>query len=91
MRDHEPHLALDAGADGLSIIRRLLTDAGAYLKPGGYLLFEIGFDQSAAVQALDCTTRRSRFMETSRHLRRLAGFPQVASLVRTVALEEALL
>lgn len=52
VRDYEPRLALAAGADGLTIIRRLLTDAGAYLKPGGHLLFEIGFDQSEAVERL---------------------------------------
>ena len=52
VRDYEPHLALEAGADGLSIIRRLLGDAGAYLKPGGHFLFEIGFDQREAVDSL---------------------------------------
>ncbi|HWN09816.1 MAG TPA: peptide chain release factor N(5)-glutamine methyltransferase [Pyrinomonadaceae bacterium] len=52
VRDYEPHLALEAGADGLSIIRRLLADVGVYLKPGGYFLFEIGFDQSDAVEKL---------------------------------------
>lgn len=52
VRDFEPKLALTAGADGLEIIRRLLTDAGEFLKLGGHLLFEIGFGQSAAVEQL---------------------------------------
>ncbi len=52
VRDFEPHVALTAGADGLDVIRRLVTDAQDYLKPGGYLIFEIGFDQHAAVGEL---------------------------------------
>ncbi len=52
VRDFEPKLALTAGPDGLEIIRRLLTDAGEFLKPGGHLLLEIGFGQSAAVEQL---------------------------------------
>ena len=52
VRDYEPHLALEAGADGLSIICRLLVDAGAYLKSGGHFLFEIGFDQHQAIEQL---------------------------------------
>jgi release factor glutamine methyltransferase len=52
VRDFEPRAALAAGPDGLAIIRRLLSDAGSFLKPGGHFLFEIGFDQSAAVEQL---------------------------------------
>lgn len=52
VRDYEPRLALEAGADGLSVVRRLLKDAGGFLKTGGHLLFEIGFDQSADVSEM---------------------------------------
>ena len=52
VRDYEPHLALLAGEDGLSIIRRLLVEAGTYLKSRGHFLFEIGFDQHRAVEQL---------------------------------------
>ena len=52
VRDYEPHVALEAGEDGLSIIRRLLVEAGGYLKGGGHFLFEIGFDQHQAVEQL---------------------------------------
>lgn len=48
----EPALALFGGADGLAFYRRLAAEAGAYLKPGGYLLLEIGCDQAAAVREL---------------------------------------
>lgn len=38
----EPMVALDGGADGLALYRRLVPQAGRLLKPGGYLLMEIG-------------------------------------------------
>ncbi len=50
VRDHEPLLALTPGPDGLSVIRRILADAPAYLKPNGHLLMEIGFDQGEDVR-----------------------------------------
>ena len=52
VREHEPHLALFAEADGLSIYRRLIPAAFAALVPRGYLVLEIGYSQSAEVQAL---------------------------------------
>lgn len=39
-RDHEPHHALDGGADGLAVQRRVSAAAGAWLAPGGHLLIE---------------------------------------------------
>ena len=52
VRDHEPLVALSPGPDGLSVIRRLLTNAPAYLKRNGHLLMEIGFDQGEKVRNL---------------------------------------
>jgi release factor glutamine methyltransferase len=52
VRDHEPLVALSPGPDGLSVIRRLLIEAPAFLKQHGYLIMEIGFDQGETVQAL---------------------------------------
>ena len=43
VREHEPHVALFAPDDGLSIIARLIPAAERVLKPGGYLIMEIGF------------------------------------------------
>jgi release factor glutamine methyltransferase len=48
----EPHLALFGGKDGLDFYRRLATDAGEHLLPGGHILFEIGCDQAEDVSAL---------------------------------------
>jgi len=49
---YEPHLALDGGADGLDLIRRLLGQSPAVCKPGARLLLEIGWNQGAAALAL---------------------------------------
>ena len=45
----EPRLALDGGKDGLSVIEKILAEAPVFLKPGGWLLVEIGKGQSAAL------------------------------------------
>lgn len=52
VRDHEPLVALSPGPDGLSMIRRLLLEAPAYLKDNGHMIMEIGFDQGEAVKRL---------------------------------------
>jgi release factor glutamine methyltransferase len=48
----EPRRALDGGADGLAVIRRLLPAAYAHLEPGGVLLMEFGAGQASAVEEL---------------------------------------
>lgn len=49
---HEPVMALDGGADGLDLIRRLLDQTSAACNPGANILLEIGADQGAAMQAI---------------------------------------
>ncbi|MBO4207210.1 putative protein N(5)-glutamine methyltransferase, partial [Micromonospora echinofusca] len=44
-RVHEPRLALDGGADGLDVLRRVVAGAASWLAPGGHLLFETGEHQ----------------------------------------------
>jgi len=46
-RLHEPLAALDGGADGLDVLRRVIASAPAWLAPGGYLLFETSTRQAA--------------------------------------------
>jgi len=65
VRDHEPALALDGGADGLAAIRSIASGATAALAPGGVLLLEHHHDQSETVLALlaaagleDCRAHR---------------------------------
>ena len=49
LREHEPRLALDGGADGLDLIRALLRQAPRYLNRGGAVLLEIGEGQAEAL------------------------------------------
>jgi release factor glutamine methyltransferase len=49
---YEPNLALDGGADGLDLVRRLLNQATAVCTPGACVLLEIGADQGEAVLTL---------------------------------------
>lgn len=50
VREHDPRLALDGGADGLAAYRALLPDARRLLVPGGLLALEIGWTQAQALQ-----------------------------------------
>ena len=49
VRLHDPRLALDGKADGLYFYEKITEQAGKYLKPGGWLIYEIGCDQGKAV------------------------------------------
>lgn len=48
----EPRLALDGGEDGLDFYRRIIDEGYAYLKYGGYICLEIGYDQKEEVMQL---------------------------------------
>lgn len=52
VRLHDPRQALDGGPDGLYFYRRIVAECLDYLKPSGWLMFEIGHDQGAAVAAI---------------------------------------
>lgn len=52
VRDHEPRLALDGREDGLYFYRALALECSKHLKTGGAVYFEIGYDQSAAVEKI---------------------------------------
>ncbi|NOZ40070.1 MAG: peptide chain release factor N(5)-glutamine methyltransferase [Planctomycetes bacterium] len=52
VRDHEPHLALDGGEQGTEVIERLIPQAAERLKPGGWLLMEVGPNNAALVEQL---------------------------------------
>ena len=50
-RDHEPRWALDGGADGLDVLRRVVASASRWLAPDGSLLTETGARQASAAAA----------------------------------------
>ncbi len=52
VREHDPRLALDGGADGLRDYRHIIAKAHDYLKPSGRLYFEIGHRQADEVTTL---------------------------------------
>lgn len=47
--DHEPLLALIGGKDGLCIYKQIIKDATDWIKPGGYLIIEIGETQADSI------------------------------------------
>lgn len=75
VRDYEPRIALDGGTDGLEFYRRITEGATSYLKKGGYLLYEIGYDQANAVKNI---MEEMGFKEV-RVIKDLAGLDRVVS------------
>ena len=51
-RDHEHHVALDGGADGLDVQRRVIEQAPKHLAPGGVLVIEAGQEQAPVTASL---------------------------------------
>ena len=52
VRDFDPRLALDGGADGLFFYRKLAPEAKAFLKPGGKIIVEFGDGQADAIKEI---------------------------------------
>ncbi len=52
VRDHDPRLALDGGAEGLDFYRRLASGAGPWLRPGGRIMLEFGDGQAEPIRGL---------------------------------------
>ncbi len=75
VRDYEPLTALDGKADGLYFYRRIAAGAKRFLKPEGWLLCEIGFDQGAEVASL---FRKEGYTEIEIK-KDLAGLPRVVT------------
>ena len=72
---YEPNMALSGGASGLDYIRRIIASAPAFLRPGGWLILEIGANQKAAVQTL---FQESGCYDQIEVLHDYAGLPRVA-------------
>lgn len=50
VKEHEPHSALFGGSDGLYFYRKITIEALDYIKPGGFLAYEIGYAQRKEVE-----------------------------------------
>ena len=72
VRDHEPHLALFAGSDGLDLYRRFIPQAFAALLPNGLLAIEIGYNQRDAIAALLTDWKQVRIVEDLEQIPRAA-------------------
>jgi len=79
VRDHEPHMALDGGPDGLQVVARLIEQAIPLLKPDGHLILEIGTAQEQPVRALIEAHPELRLVPTIHDLRK---HPRVIRAVR---------
>lgn len=76
---YEPRGALDGGADGLDLVRRLLGDLGTHLRPSGCALIEVGAEQAAAVAAFVGTIPG---LAAPTVVRDLAGHPRIMRVGR---------
>jgi release factor glutamine methyltransferase len=78
VREHDPHLALDGGPDGLAAYRVIAADAGRILRPGGWLVLELGAGQQAAVESI----LTAAGMTVARPVADLAGIPRALAARR---------
>ncbi|MEZ6062859.1 MAG: peptide chain release factor N(5)-glutamine methyltransferase [Planctomycetaceae bacterium] len=71
--EHEPAVALAAGADGLDVVRPLIATAPSVLKPGGWIALEVDPSQCSAVAAMldDCGFGRVRIHQDLNHADRI--------------------
>jgi release factor glutamine methyltransferase len=71
VRDYEPHVALFGGSDGLDLYRRLIPEAWRLLRPGGWLILEIGFSTAERLRTMLDTWKDVQIKAD------LAGIPRV--------------
>ena len=63
---YEPRMALDAGLDGLGFYRRIIDEAPRYLKEGGLLIMEMGYNQKEAIKNIFQNSGYFEIMECMR-------------------------
>ncbi len=73
----EPHVSLGGGEDGLSVTSRLIRQSRDYLKPGGLIAVEIGYEQADPVVDMVRSTFPAREVSVENDL---AGIPRVVSV-----------
>ena len=79
VKDHEPRMALDGGADGLDFYRIIAEQASMHLKSGGVLALEIGAGQAVAVKRL---LNKAKTYSDTRVVRDLAHLDRCVIAIR---------
>jgi release factor glutamine methyltransferase len=79
VRDFEPRIALDGGQGGMDFYRRIIGEAPAYLRKGGWILLEVGQDQGQRVSEL---IDANGFFSKSELVRDLSGIQRVVKAQR---------
>ncbi len=80
VRDWEPHKALFGGVDGLDFHKRILADGVNYIKPGGYLVLEIGYGQLESISEMIAAASWELVDVTPD----LQGIPRTLTMIRRV-------
>jgi len=78
VKDYEPILALDGGVDGLDFYKKIIEQSKNYLRAGGRIFFEIGYNQSEALHKL---MKASNFKEIET-IKDLAGLDRVVTGIK---------
>lgn len=82
IKDYEPKEALVAGPDGLKFIKKIIKGAPDFLRPGGVLMIEIGFDHAKVVKAL---VKETGAFEAIKLIPDLSGIDRVIKAKRVKA------
>ena len=69
----EPIIALDGGEDGLKFYKKILENVADYLKPNGYILFEIGYNQGKKIYNLWENSKKNIEIMTKEPIKDLQG------------------
>jgi release factor glutamine methyltransferase len=70
VRHYEPRIALDGHENGMHFIERIIEESGVYLKPGGWLLIEMGPDQTERALYLIDSTKSFSYRERLKDYRK---------------------
>jgi len=76
VREYEPRQALWGGADGLDMIRQIIAGCGAFLRPQGWLILEMGQGQAETAAAL---------AEDARIFERVSTLPDLSGILRVLS------
>jgi release factor glutamine methyltransferase len=79
IRNHEPRMALDGSGDGLRCIRHIIESAHRYLRTGGLIALEMGYDQKKDVQSI---AGEAGLYGPARVIKDYSGLDRVAVMVK---------